>query len=61
MKDIKSFPVQKLPQSRKTQAWKEACVDYICGAGNVGAYGFNNEEVSEMLTYYDLYLSLIHI
>ena len=58
MKDIKSFPVQKLPQSRKTQAWKEACVDYICGAGNVGAYGFNNEEVSEMLTYYDLYNSI---
>ena len=58
MKDIKSFPVQKLPQSKKTQAWKEACVDYICGAGNVGAYGFNNEEVSEMLTYYDLYNSI---
>lgn len=58
MKDIKSFPVQKLPQSKKTQTWKEACVDYICGAGNVGAYGFNNEEVSEMLTYYDLYNSI---
>ena len=28
MKNTKSFPAQKLPMSKKTQAWKEACVDY---------------------------------
>ena len=43
---------------KKTQAWKEACVDYICGAGNTGQYGFNNPRTSEMQTYYDLYNSI---
>ena len=43
---------------KKTQAWKEACVDYIIGAGNTGQYGFNNPRTSEMQTYYDLYNSI---
>ena len=58
MKDIKSFPAQKLPMHKKTQAWKQACVDYIIGAGNTGQYGFNNPRTSEMQTYYDLYNSI---
>ena len=58
MKDIKSFPAQKLPMHKKTQTWKEACVDYICGAGNTGQYGFNNPRTNEMQTYYDLYNSI---
>ena len=58
MLDIKSFPIQKLPAKKKTQRWKEDCVNYIIGAGNVGVYGFNTERTSEMQTYYDLYNSI---
>nr|DAE43735.1 MAG TPA: portal protein [Caudoviricetes sp.] len=58
MKELKSFPMQKLPMSKKTQAWKEQCVDYICGAGNSGYTPFNNERSMEMQTYYDLYNSI---
>lgn len=58
MLDIKSFPIQKLPARKKTQRWKENCVNYIIGAGNVGIYGFNTERTSEMQTYYDLYNSI---
>ena len=58
MLDIKSFPIQKLPARKKTQRWKEDCVNYIIGAGNVGIYGFNTERTSEMQTYYDLYNSI---
>lgn len=58
MKDIKSFPAQKLPMRKKTETWKRDCVDYICGAGNTGQYGFNNPRTSEMQTYYDLYNSI---
>ena len=58
MLDIKSFPIQKLPAKKKTQRWKEDCVNYIIGAGNVGIYGFNTERTSEMQTYYDLYNSI---
>ena len=50
--------MQKLPMSKKTQAWKEQCVDYICGAGNSGYTPFNNERSMEMQTYYDLYNSI---
>lgn len=58
MKDIKSFPAQKLSMHKKTEEWKEACLDYIIGAGNTGQYGFNNDRTSEMQTYYDLYNSI---
>lgn len=58
MKDLKSFPPQKLPMSKKNQDWKEACVDYIAGSGNTGHSGFNSERASEMQTYYDLYNSI---
>lgn len=58
MKDIKSFPPQKLPMSKKNEAWKRASVDYIAGAGNTGHSGFNSERAAEMQTYYDLYNSI---
>ena len=58
MKDLKSFPPQKLPMSKKNQDWKEACIDYIAGSGNTGHSGFNSERALEMQTYYDLYNSI---
>ena len=58
MKDLKSFPPQKLSMRQKTQAWKEQCVDYIAGQGNTGYGGFNSARATEMQTYYDLYNSI---
>lgn len=58
MKNTKSFPVQKLPMSKKTQAWKEACVDYVVGAGDSGFGGNGRSRSDEMQTYYDLYNSI---
>ncbi|YP_010510274.1 portal protein [uncultured phage cr35_1] len=58
MKNTKSFPAQKLPMSKKTQAWKEACVDYVVGAGDSGFGGNGRSRSDEMLTYYDLYNSI---
>lgn len=58
MKNTKSFPAQKLPMSKKTQAWKEACVDYVVGAGDSGFGGNGRSRSDEMQTYYDLYNSI---
>lgn len=58
MKNTKSSPAQKLPMSKKTQAWKEACVDYIVGAGDSGFGGNGRSRSDEMQTYYDLYNSI---
>ena len=58
MKDLKSFPPQKLPMRLKTEEWKHQCIDYIVGSGNTGHSGFNSERASEMQTYYDLYNSI---
>lgn len=58
MKNTKSFPAQKLPMSEKTQAWKEACVDYVVGAGDSGFGGNGRSRSDEMQTYYDLYNSI---
>lgn len=58
MKDLKSFPPQKLPMRLKTEEWKHQCIDYIAGSGNTGHSGFNSERASEMQTYYDLYNSI---
>ena len=58
MKNTKSFPAQKLPMSKKTQAWKEACVDYVVGAGDSGFGGNGRSRSNEMQTYYDLYNSI---
>lgn len=58
MKNTKSFPAQKLPMSKKTQAWKESCVDYVVGAGDSGFGGNGRSRSDEMQTYYDLYNSI---
>lgn len=58
MKNTKSFPAQKLPMSKKTQAWKEACVDYVVGARDSGFGGNGRSRSDEMQTYYDLYNSI---
>lgn len=58
MKNTKSFPAQKLPMSKKTQAWKEACIDYVVGAGDSGFGGNGRSRSDEMQTYYDLYNSI---
>ena len=55
MRDIKSFPTQKLSMFKKTQAWKEACVDYIIGSGSVGMGAQTRNRQGEMQELYDLY------
>lgn len=59
-KNIGSFPIQKLPMSKKTKDWKEACVDYIIGKSGFSSGGGNNgrSRYQEMQTYYDLYNSI---
>lgn len=59
MKNINQFPIQKLPMSKKTQAWRESCVDYIVGKSMGGSRNGNNRtRKEEMQTYYDLYNSI---
>ena len=42
--------------SKKTQAWKESCIDYIIGHSQGGSRNGNNRTwKEEMQTYYDLY------
>ena len=55
MRDIKSFPTQKLSMFKKTQAWKEACIDYIIGSGSVGMGAQTRNRQGEMQELYDLY------
>lgn len=59
-KNIGSFPVQKIPMSKKTKEWKEACVDYIIGKSGFSNGGGNNGRTryEEMQTYYNLYNSI---
>ena len=59
MRNINQFPIQKLPSSKKTQDWKESCVDYIIGRSMGGSRNGNNRtRKEEMQTYYDLYNSI---
>ena len=44
--------------SKKNQDWKEACVDYIVGAGGYGTNNNGRSRAEEMQTYYDLYNSI---
>lgn len=59
-KNIGSFPVQKLPMSKKTKDWKEACVNYIIGKSGFSSGSGSNGRTryEEMQTYYDLYNSI---
>lgn len=59
MRNINQFPLQRLPMSKKTQDWKEACVDYIAGHSQGSSRDDNNRSrKEEMQTYYDLYNSI---
>lgn len=59
MKNINQFPLQRLPMSKKTQDWKESCVDYIIGHSQGGSRNGNTRtRKDEMQTYYDLYNSI---
>ena len=53
-----TFPQQKLPLSKKTQQWQQACVNYIIGEGNVVSGGMSKSPTRELQTYYDLYNSI---
>lgn len=59
MKNINIMPIQKLPMSKKTQDWRESCVDYIIGHSQGGSRNGNTRtRKEEMQTYYDLYNSI---
>lgn len=59
MRNINQFPLQRLSMSKKTQDWKEACVDYIAGHSQGSSRdGNNRSRKEEMQTYYDLYNSI---
>lgn len=59
MRNINQFPLQRLPMSKKTQDWKEACVDYIAGHSQGSSRdGNNRSRKEEMQIYYDLYNSI---
>lgn len=59
MRNINQLPLQRLPMSKKTQDWKEACVDYIAGHSQGSSRdGNNRSRKEEMQTYYDLYNSI---
>ena len=54
---VNSFPIQKIPYNKKTDEWRECCVDYIIGQSQIT----NSDTVpseEEMQTYYDLYNSV---
>lgn len=59
-KNLGSMPIQKLPMSKKTKEWKEACVNYIIDKSGFSNGGGNNGRTryEEMQTYYDLYNSI---
>ncbi len=43
-----NFPQQKLPLSKKTKQWREDCVDYIIGEGNIVTGGQNETRYGEL-------------
>lgn len=51
-----SLPIQRLPESKKNQEWKEACVKYIVGQSKNGPMDVYGESMyDEMKSWYDLY------
>lgn len=52
------MPAQKIAARFKNQAWKEACLDYIIGAGGQRLSDHGRTKSEEMQTYYDLYNSI---
>ena len=57
-KNISSFPIQKLSESKKTEEWHKQCIDYIVGAGELSRNGDDRTRIEEMQSYYDLYNSI---
>lgn len=53
-----TFPIQKLPMSKKDDPWQEACVDYVIGMGEVVSGGMTRTRFEELQTYYNLYNSI---
>lgn len=53
-----TFPQQKLPLSKKNEAWQHGCVDYIIGEGNIVSSGMYKTPNGEIQTYYNLYNSI---
>ena len=53
-----TFPQQKLPLSKKDEAWQHGCVDYIIGEGNIVSSGMYKTPNGEIQTYYNLYNSI---
>lgn len=56
----RTFPVQKLPLSKKTEEWRKACVDYCIGAGVMTRNTNFRTSLEEMQSYYDLYNSIFN-
>lgn len=54
---VNSFPIQKIPLSKKTEEWRKSCVDYIIGQSQITSTGSVPSD-EEMQTYYDLYNSV---
>lgn len=54
---VNSFPVQRLPYSKKNDEWRKDCVDYIIGASDMASTDSIPDEM-EMQSYYDLYNSI---
>lgn len=54
--DKSTFPIQKLPLSKKDQSWKEASVDAVISRDSGSGYA-SNWDKSNMLTAYGLYNS----
>ena len=55
-----NFPQQKLTLSKKNKQWREDCVDYIIGEGNIVLGGQHETYHGELQTYYDLYNSIFN-
>lgn len=54
---INSFPIQRLPLSKKNEEWRKACVDYIIGISDMASNESIPDEL-ELQSYYDLYNSI---
>lgn len=54
---VNSFPIQRLPLSKKTEEWRKDCVDYIIGASDMASSESIPDE-AELQSYYDLYNSI---
>lgn len=53
-----SLPIQKLPKSKKNEAWYKACIDYVIGMGSVVSGNTTRSRFEELSTYYNLYNSV---